>query len=117
MDEAVSRRICSLIAGVMCSDEKMSPEERDFLKRVLTSFGLPTDTALMPTVADADVAEELAQLPETTRHQTLELVIQAAAVDGQVVAAERTLIGVIAQQLGVDATEIDQRIQGALSRR
>ena len=76
--------MCSLIAGVVCSDGTMSADEREFLKRVMVQCGLPTDTALMPTYRE-DAAAELAELPAAVREQTLELVILAAAVDGRIV--------------------------------
>ena len=113
MDEETGRRACSLIAAVLCADGEMSPDERSFLKRVLQKFGLETDTALMPTYQQ-DVAEELAQLPEATRWETLDLVIQAAAADGKIVPAERAIIDVIATELGVDAATLVERFRHAL---
>jgi uncharacterized tellurite resistance protein B-like protein len=113
MDEEIGRRVCSLIAGVICSDDKMSPEERDFLKRVLVKFGFETVTALMPTYG-GDVAAELALLPETTRWETLDLVIQAAVADGQIVPAERAIIDIIAKELGVPKEDIIERFKRAL---
>jgi uncharacterized tellurite resistance protein B-like protein len=84
MDEETSRRVCSLIAGVVCSDGR-------------------------------DVAEELSLLPEATRHETLNLLVQAAAADGQIVASERALLGVVAQQLGVTDEDLEARLQQALA--
>jgi len=113
MDEETARRMCSLIAGVICSDGKMSGDEQDFLKRVLSECGLETDTALMPVYAD-DVAEELAQLPEAVRDETLSLVILAAAADGQIHPNERAIVDTIAQQLGVGEEEIVERFKKVL---
>ena len=113
MNEETGRRVCALIAGVVCSDDEMSPEERRFLKRVLEKFGLETDTALMPTYAE-DVAAELAQLPEATRWEALDLVIQAAAADGKIVPAERAIVDTIAAELGVDQDVIVERFRRAL---
>lgn len=92
----------------------MAPPEREFLKRVMKNFGLETDSALMPTYGQ-DITEELAQLPEATKWEVLDLVIQAAIADGQVVPAERAYINVIAQQLGVSDEDIGERFKRAFS--
>lgn len=113
MDEETGRRVCELIAGVMCSDDTMSSEERSFLKRVMQKCGLETDTALMPTYG-GDVAEELAQLPEGIREEMLDLVILAAVADGQMVPSERAIIDTVARELGVGADDVVERIRKAL---
>lgn len=113
MDEETGRRVCSLVAGVVCSDSKMSPDERDFLKRVMVKFGIETDTALMPTYGE-EVAAELAQLPEATRWETLDLVIKAAAVDGKIVPAERAVVDAVAGQLGVSQDDVVERLKQEL---
>ncbi|MBW2523214.1 MAG: TerB family tellurite resistance protein [Deltaproteobacteria bacterium] len=114
MDDQTSRRVISLIAGVICSDEKMSPEERSFLLRVAEKLGLPRDLALMPVTDKEEVAAELGRLPEATRWETLDLLIQAAAADGQVVPEERELIGVVVAQLGLKESDVEKRLQNAL---
>ena len=109
MEEEAARRVSSLIAGVLCSDGKMSDEERTFLKRVMEKLGLETDTALMPTYAQ-DVAEELDALSEDLRWQTLNLVLEAAAVDGKIDPSERAIVDVIANALGVAEADINDRL-------
>ena len=114
MDETTSLRVCSLVAGVICSDEEMSPDERSFLLRVVEQFGLPRDCALMPITDSDDVAAELSRLPEATRWETLELLIQAAAADGKVVDAERQFLSVVTAQLDLTEADIEERLQRAL---
>jgi uncharacterized tellurite resistance protein B-like protein len=113
MDEETARRMCSLIAGVLCADGEMSDGERGFLKRMMTQCGLETDTALMPTYSE-DVASEIAQLPEAIRGETLNLVILAAAVDGKIVPGERAIVDAIATQLGISEADIVERFKKAL---
>jgi uncharacterized tellurite resistance protein B-like protein len=113
MDEATARRLCSLIAGVLCSDGTMSSEESAFLKKVMAQCGLETDTAVMAMYGE-DLAEEMAQLPPEARAQAMDLVIQAAAADGQVVASERAWVDAVAYQLGVAPDDVAARIQRAL---
>lgn len=113
MDEESGRRVCELIAGVLCSDGKMSPDELTFLKRVMERCGIETDTALMPSYR-ADVLSELAQLPEKLRKEMLDLMIAAAVADGKVVPSERELIDLVAKEMGVDADDVNDRIRYAL---
>jgi uncharacterized tellurite resistance protein B-like protein len=114
MDESSSRRICSLIAGVICSDEEMTPDERSFLLRTVEKFGLPRDIALMPITDKDDVAAELGQLPESVRWETLDLLIQAAAADGKFVNAEREILGVVTAMLGLSKTDLEARLRREL---
>jgi uncharacterized tellurite resistance protein B-like protein len=116
MDEETGRRVCSIIAGVLCADGEMGVEERAFLKRVMQHVGIETDTALMPTYGD-DIAEELAQLPEAARWETLDMVIAAAAADGQFKPAERAFVDIIAKELGVDEADVVARMGRALDAR
>jgi uncharacterized tellurite resistance protein B-like protein len=115
MDESTSRRICSLIAGVICSDEQMSPDERSFLLRTAEKFGLPRDLALMPVTDAGDVAAELGALPEDLRWETLDLLIKAAAADGKIVDSERRILGVVTGLLGLSKTDLEKRLGSELS--
>jgi tellurite resistance protein len=113
MEEETARRLCSLIAGVICSDGEMSPDERDFLRRMMTQCGLETDTALMPTYQE-DVASELAELPEAMRGEAFGLVVMAAAVDGKITPQERAIIDAVAAPLGIGEEQILERLRQAL---
>ena len=41
MDESVRRKVCRLIAGIVVSDEDLSPHEDAFVDRMLERFGIP----------------------------------------------------------------------------
>ncbi len=112
MDEASARRLCSLIAGVLCSDGNMSSEESQFLKRVMAQCGLDTDTGVMAMYGE-DLAEEMAQLDEATRWQALDFVIQAAAADGQIHPSERAWVDAVAHHLGASADDVNARLARA----
>ena len=116
MDEETRRRVCSLVAGVLCADERMRAEENAFLKRVLTKLGLDPDTGLMPTPA-AEIATELQALPEATRWETLHLVIQAAAADGEVDPTERAMVETIGRFLEVEPADVGAQLEAALHQR
>lgn len=113
MDEQTGRRVCELVAGVLCADDEMSPDERVFLKRVLERCGVETDTALMPTYGE-DVAAELARLPDVIRSEMLDLIVAAAVADGKVVPSERAIIDVVAAELGITDDDVTERIRYAL---
>ena len=113
MDETTARRACSLVAAVLCTDGELSVEERELLKRVMTRFGLETDTVLMPT-APADMAAELDSLPEAVRWEMLFLVVQAAAADGVIVPNERAMVDVVAGYLGVAEADVVEMFRKAL---
>jgi len=112
MDEASARRLCSLIAGVLCSDGNMAKEESEFLKRVMAQCGLDTDTGVMAMYGE-DLAEEFAQLDETARWQALDFVIQAAAADGQIHPSERAWVDAVAHHLNVSADDVNSRLAKA----
>ena len=66
------------------------------------------------TASIQDVADELAQLPEAIRGETLELVILAAAADGQIHPHERAIVDTIAQQLGVSEEALVEKFKKVL---
>ena len=67
----------------------------------------------MPTYGE-DVADELAQLPESIRKEVFGLVVLAAAADGQIAPGERTIVDLVAGTLGIGEEEIIARFQEAL---
>lgn len=101
------------MAAVLCADGGLSREENDFLKRVLTRFGLKTDTGLMPT-DPAEMQAELESLPEDLRWETLFLVVQAAAADGVIVPGERAMVDLVAGYLGVEEADVVEMFEKAL---
>ncbi|MEM1031184.1 MAG: TerB family tellurite resistance protein [Myxococcota bacterium] len=116
MDEDSARRLCSLIAGVLCADGAMAATERAFLKRVMTQCGLDTDTGVM-AMYGVDLADEMAQLAEGERWQALALVIEAAVADGEVHPAERAWVDAVAHHLGAAPEDVETRIAQALAAR
>ena len=113
MDGDTARRVCQLVAGVLCSDGEMNEDERAFLKRVLEGFGMPTDVALMPTYEE-DVAGVLRGLPEAHRWRALDLVIKSAVVDGMITPQERGIIDVVAKELDIPHDDLIDRFRREL---
>lgn len=115
LDEDTRRRVCSLVAGVVCADDSMTPPERVFLRDVMIRMGLDPDTGLMPIYAD-QASTEIRMLPRSLLHTTLDLAITAAVADGRVVRPERAIVDAIATELGVSALDVDGRVRRALHR-
>jgi tellurite resistance protein len=115
LTEDTRRRLCSLVAGVVCADDVMTPDERHFLQRVMVRLGVETDTVLMPIYGE-DAATEFEKLPRSMRRPALELAIVAAAVDGKVVSSERAIVDAMARQVGMGTQEVELRLARALRR-
>ncbi len=112
---STGREVCGIIAGLVFADGEFHAGEEKLLTRLLVRFGLPPDTRIEP-VPDAGAAIELLKrLAEPDKHETLTLLIEAAAADGVLHPAERILLGAVAEELGVSDAELDQRLHTALS--
>jgi uncharacterized tellurite resistance protein B-like protein len=79
-------------------------------------FGLAR-SAVAPITDQAEALAQLRDLPESARHETLELMVEAAAADGLLHPAERILIGAVADELGLSQDEVDDKLGQALASR
>lgn len=114
MDATTSRSVCRIILGLCVADGELAPAEERFFERLLARFGLPR--AEVAPITDHDEAlAELRRLPDTARHETLGLLVEAAAADGVLHPAERILIGAVAEELGIADAEVEERLMTALS--
>ena len=119
MDEDLRRRVCRLIAGLVVADSDLAPEEDAFVDRMLVGFGIPKDErdSIFPILDDKEAAAEIRALPPEVQQQALTLLIQAAAVDGQVVDEERSYIHAVGAAIGVGKGDLDRRMSEALGAR
>ncbi len=115
MNEAQSRGVCEILAGLIFADGELHDAERALLERVKRRFGLPESFEPAPATDPEAALEKLRALSEADRHETLSLLIEAASADGVLHHAERVLIGAIGDELGVDEAVIDARLRAALS--
>lgn len=115
MNEAQSRGVCEILAGLIFADGELHEAERALLERVKARFGLPASFTPSPETDPDAALEKLRALPEADRHETLSLLIEAASADGVLHHAERVLIGAVGDELGVPDAEIDARLRAALS--
>lgn len=115
MDVTTSKQVCEIVLGLLLADGELDERESSFLDRLKARFGVGPDAAIAPA-SDVDASlERLRALAEADRHETLALMVAAAAADGVVHPAERILLGAVAEELGIDEDELDQRLVDALS--
>jgi DnaJ-domain-containing protein 1 len=114
MDATTSRSVCRIILGLCFADGELAPAEERFFERLLARFSL-SRAEVAPIADQAEALAELRRLPEPTRHETLALLVDAAAADGVLHPAERILIGAVAEELGIAEEEVDERLMTVLS--
>ena len=119
MDDELRRHVCRLIAGLVVADSDLSPEEDAFVDRMLTRFGIPLEerASIFPIIDDKEAAVEIKGLPADVQQEALSLLIEAAAVDGQVVDEERSYVHAVGSAMGVAKPALDERLAEALRTR
>jgi hypothetical protein len=81
MDDVLRRKVCRLIAGIVVSDEDLSPQEDAFVDRMLERFGIPKEEreVIFPIVDATEAAGAMRELPEDFRLEAFGLLVDAAA--------------------------------------
>ena len=117
VDEPTSRRVCQLIAGIIVADDDLDPTEDAFIERIMAKFDLPAGArrGMFPIVDRDEAAGQIRKLPEEVRAYTLEMLIQAATVDGKVVDRERAFLEAVSDAMGVTRAELGARIDKRLA--
>lgn len=117
MDESTGRKVCGLIVGMVITDGELTGEENAFVGRLMARFGIKhsDDVLIRPVASGAKAAEILKKLPAQVQQEAFELLIQAAAADGKIVAAERTYLDAVAAVVGSSAERLEERLADALA--
>lgn len=112
MDVELRRRVLGIIFGLTVKDGELSDSEIAFMERTYAAFGVPTDKEswVMPVGDPDEAAEELRAMPDEAREEALTLLIEAAAVDGVIHAAERAYLDVVASAVGWTSDQLEKRI-------
>lgn len=112
MDEETRRKVCRLIAGIVVVDDDLDETEDSFVDRMLVQFNLSSEErdALFPIMDAKEAAEEFRSLPPDVRFEALDLLVQAAAVDGVYAKEEMTYLHAVSDVVGVSQDEIDKRV-------
>ncbi len=117
MDRTTRQKICQLVAGIVITDDILDSKEEAFVDRMIASFGL-SDTnrdVIFPLVDAKEAAEEMQRLPKDAQDEAFRLLIEAAAVDGEIVPEERAYLKAVADVLGVSQEDIEQRLANQLA--
>ena len=116
MDEALSRKICQLIAGIVVSDEDLAPQEDAFVDKMLVRFGIPVEQrdVVFPIVDSEDAAASMKELSPELQQEAFGLLIEAAAADGSIAPEELTYLEAVAEVVGVSRDELSDRLSEAL---
>lgn len=116
MDETLRRKVCRLIAGIVVSDEDLSPQEDAFVDRMLERFGIPLADreVIFPIIDSSEAATAIGELEPALRQEAFGLLIEAAAVDGSIAPEELSYLEVVADAVGVSRDELGDRLAEAL---
>jgi len=118
VDKELRQKICRLIAGIVVSDDDLEPAEEAFLDRMLARFEIPPSErdTIFPIVDRDEAAEAIRGFPKDLQKTVLSLLVEAAVADGTVAPEERSYLKVVADEMGVDLSEVDTQIQAQLSK-
>ena len=116
MDDSVRRQVCRLIAGIVVSDEDLSPEEDAFVDRMLGRFGIPLSErdVIFPIIDSTEAADAIRGLEPGVRTEAFGLLIEAAAVDGSIAPEELSYLEAVSDVVGVSRDELSDRLGEAL---
>ena len=116
MDPQHARKIGQLVAGIIVTDDELHPLEEALQRRISARLGLSThgEGMVEPTSDGADAAAIVKSLPEAVRAEALELIIDAAIVDGKVVPAEQHYIEEVAVAMGIARDKVEEHITDRL---
>jgi uncharacterized tellurite resistance protein B-like protein len=119
MDAALAKKVCRLIAGIVVADDDLHEDEDAFLDRMLVRFGIPATERdmLFPIVDKEEAAVEMRSLPVDLQHETVTLLIEAAAADGKIATEERAYMQAVAEVIGLAPAEMDQKLDLAVKNR
>jgi uncharacterized tellurite resistance protein B-like protein len=118
MDEAIARRVCRLIAGIVVSDDDLAPKEEAFVDRMLVRFGIPVEEreVVFPIIDEGEAVEAIRSLDAPTREEAFGLLIEAAAVDGSIEPEELSYLEAVAEAVGVSRDDLSDRLSEALKK-
>ncbi len=117
MDQTTRQKICQLVAGIVITDDVLDPKEEAFVDRMIAKFGL-SDTnrdVIFPLVDGKEAAEEMSKLSKDAQDEAFQLLIEAAAADGEIVPEEREYLRAVADALGIAHDEVERRLEAQLS--
>ena len=118
MDENMRRNVCRLIAGIVVSDEDLSPQEDVFVDRMLDRFGIPRAEreVIFPIIDASEAAAAVMELPADVRQEAFALLVEAAAADGSIAPEELGYLETVADAIQISRDELSDRLSEALKK-
>jgi uncharacterized tellurite resistance protein B-like protein len=114
LDAELRTTVCRLVAGLVVSDDDFSPEEEDFIGRILVRFDISDRQVIFPIVDRSEAAAAVHALPAAVQEEALAVLIEAAVADGKVVDEERVYLHVVGEAMGLGAAAVDAQVAKAL---
>jgi len=102
------------LISLSAADGKIEELERVALAKIAYEKGIPLDR-LNLMLDRADEYKYLIPLDDSEKEQQLEDMIELALADGEFAPAERELINIVADKLGVSKPALDKLIENAMS--
>jgi uncharacterized tellurite resistance protein B-like protein len=102
------------LISLSAADGKIEELERVALAKIAYEKGIPLDR-LNLMLDRADEYKYLIPLDDSEKEQQLEDMIELALADGEFAPAERELINIVADKLGVSKQALDKMIETAMS--
>lgn len=119
MDPVTRRQVARLIAGLVVSDSDLDPTEEAFVDKMLARFEIDDSEreVIFPIVDGGEAAEALAKMAPEVQTEAFEMLLEAAAADGQIVEEEQSYLEAVATVVNVSKDELATRLAAALAAR
>ena len=110
--------ICKIVAQAVLSDARITDSERDFLGKLMDRYEL--SPAVRNEILSRNIGEDLTELLESfededARNELLVELALAVAVDGEISASERSLLGRVAEVLKVSDDDLALMLEAAIA--
>lgn len=114
MNDEMRAKISALLEAVVTADGVIRPEEREFVRRAATRWKLPEPEAPLSLRTLGAAIEVLRTLDPAAQARVVALLVDAAAVDGDIDPREHALLLAAAASLGIEATALEERLNQRL---
>ena len=110
-------KVSALLEAVVTADGVIRPEEREFVRNAANRWKLPEPDAPLSLRNLGTAMEALRALDTGAQARVLALLVDAAAVDGDLDPREHALLLAAAASLGIEATALEERLTQQLKAR
>jgi uncharacterized tellurite resistance protein B-like protein len=110
MDNETRAKVSALLEAVVTADGVIRPEEREFVRRAATRWKLPEPEEPLSLRSLGAAMEVLRALDPGAQSRVAAMLVDAAAVDGNIHPREHALLLAAAASLGIEATALEERL-------